>query len=240
MEDRQESQPANHPSRGPIEIKHQEGHAYHNWKIGQGEERDLGDHYRIKIMDVVCGGRGTKDVNQMHPGNMRFKLTVMMRLDKYQAAGKSKSKKSTIIKEIVNAVYESGGSFVKKEGDSWFDIGAIKARDKVSTVATYRGQQDRPLEWVRPEHLVVADSARSLSSSAAVASPYMTAKEVVTSQRSITMIKNNHGAASKRSIVLSGRAKTGRVEALDNINVFTCDSLMSHLGIPDISSGGGI
>lgn len=91
-------------------------------------EVELGTRYRLQPQDVVCGNRNTRE-SSVHPGNARFKVLIDIRLDRYRSSP-SRVEKSLVVKEIVDAVRESGGNFVRCDSGVWVDIGNIKAREK--------------------------------------------------------------------------------------------------------------
>lgn len=94
------------------------------------KETELGPHYEVKPHDVLVGSRGVRDryVNgrcntneamigagwsvASHTGNERFKVLVELRVARYKQAS-NRTEKTLIVKEIVDAVRESGGNFVK-------------------------------------------------------------------------------------------------------------------------------
>jgi len=94
----------------------------------------LGFDYQLNEKDVICGNRGAPgDREDQHPGNNRFKVVVELMLDRYLQAER-KSKKTAVVREIVDVVRQSGGRFVRKgENGGWYDTGNAKAREKAST-----------------------------------------------------------------------------------------------------------
>jgi len=89
----------------------------------------LGSDYEVRLQDVICGTRGGRD-SVSHPGNERFRVHVAMRVERYRQAT-SRVEKTRIVKEIVAAIRESDGNFIKHEEGNWVDIGDVKAREKV-------------------------------------------------------------------------------------------------------------
>jgi hypothetical protein len=133
-----------------------------NYKIEQ-----LEDGYQPQPFDVICTRH--KD-STAHPGNIRFRLCVDMRLDRYMAA-KTRREKTKIVKEIIDAVRASGGRFIKpqelnsddssggadtlssgvaskqREGSMrrvYVDIGNRKAADKISYALRLAAQAREP------------------------------------------------------------------------------------------------
>lgn len=99
----------------------------------QEHEVELGTDYQLLPQDVVCGSaRDTAN----HPGNGRYKVLIEMRMQRYLEAS-SRVAKTKIVKEIVDAVRESGGCFVRRTAGVWFDIGNQRAKTK--TGAAIRG-----------------------------------------------------------------------------------------------------
>ncbi|CAB9510702.1 expressed unknown protein [Seminavis robusta] len=91
-------------------------------------ESDMPRNYEVKTPDVICGNRGSKETYS-HPGNERFRVMIEMRLQKYSQS--TRKGKSDIVKEIVGAVRDYGGHFVRQDDDGqWIDIGNHKAREK--------------------------------------------------------------------------------------------------------------
>jgi hypothetical protein len=70
----------------------------------------LEDGYQPQPFDVICTRHKE---SAAHPGNVRFRICVEMRLDRYLAA-KTRREKTTIVKEIIDAVRASGGRFIKQ------------------------------------------------------------------------------------------------------------------------------
>jgi hypothetical protein len=85
--------------------------------------------YRPTNSDVLCG-RGKMSVD--HSGNKQFRSMIALHLRAYLAT-KARGIKSGMVEHIVRKVRESGGKFVKKDGNSgeWFDIGDKEAHKKV-------------------------------------------------------------------------------------------------------------
>lgn len=78
--------------------------------------------------DVVCG-RGKTALN--HEGNRRFRDYIGMHVDAFLSA-RNRQAKNDLVVDIVKAVRESGGRFLRKVGDHhWVDIGDKKAYEKV-------------------------------------------------------------------------------------------------------------
>ena len=102
-------------------------------KLNIQEKESALDHgYELKSQDVLCGSSGcrwSKVVLRQHPGNERFRLIVDMHRERYSKATTRKAK-TQLVKDVVNMVRESGANFVRKEGNTFFDIGDLKAREK--------------------------------------------------------------------------------------------------------------
>jgi hypothetical protein len=97
----------------------------------QEREIALDDDFQLQRHDIVCGPLCSKETSRQHPGNARFRVIIEMRSDRYRKAT-SRSGKTQLVKEVVEIVRISGARFVKQERDgSWFDIGNLKAREKV-------------------------------------------------------------------------------------------------------------
>eukprot|EP00541_Cyclophora_tenuis_P008857 CAMPEP_0116553616 /NCGR_PEP_ID=MMETSP0397-20121206/7146_1 /TAXON_ID=216820 /ORGANISM="Cyclophora tenuis, Strain ECT3854" /LENGTH=219 /DNA_ID=CAMNT_0004078707 /DNA_START=17 /DNA_END=676 /DNA_ORIENTATION=- len=80
--------------------------------------------------DVICGLRGKQALQ--HVGNRRFRVTIAMNAEKYVKAP-TKLDKSLIVIEVVDAIRNGGGNFVKKDRKTkqWVEIGDQLAREKV-------------------------------------------------------------------------------------------------------------
>jgi hypothetical protein len=104
-------------------------------------ETMLEDGYQLHRFDVICTNE-----NYFHVGNNRFRLLVEMRVERYSAA-KTRSEKTSIVKEIIDAVRCSGGRFIRRNtsyrvldsnltdkesaGVVYYDIGYKKTIDKI-------------------------------------------------------------------------------------------------------------
>jgi hypothetical protein len=113
------------------------------------------DHlYPLSLEQVLCGSRGSRETYR-HSGNERFRITVELRLERYRKAS-SRMEKTHIVKEIVDAVRRSGGSFVRQEEDGMsFDIGGLKSREKAGHAlrgALVRHAQRPQKEMPKLEH----------------------------------------------------------------------------------------
>lgn len=83
---------------------------------------------RATSSDVVCG-RGKTAIN--HEGNRRFRDYIGLHVDAFLSA-RNRQAKNELVVDIVKAVRESGGKFLRKEGNHhWVDIGDKKAYEKV-------------------------------------------------------------------------------------------------------------
>jgi hypothetical protein len=69
----------------------------------------------------------------IHPGNLRYHELVRSNMDRYDAAGETKHERTAICHEIVLAVKEKGGRFLKQEDVGWICIDDSTAKEKVST-----------------------------------------------------------------------------------------------------------
>ena len=83
--------------------------------------------YKPTTFDVLSG-RGSSRF--LHEGNRRFRKLIQAYLDRYRTS-KSRTDKSRLVFEIVAAVRECGGHFLKREGQEWQDVGDKIAREKV-------------------------------------------------------------------------------------------------------------
>lgn len=116
-------------------------------------EKKLNDGYEPQPFDVICSRHKE---NATHPGNLRFRLCVEMRLQRYVDA-QSRREKTKIVKEIIDAVRASGGKFIRQQATktitdegipdaassadvarkqqpklAFYDIGNKRAADKIS------------------------------------------------------------------------------------------------------------
>jgi len=92
-------------------------------------EARLPPNYQVKLQDVICGKRGSKETSN-HVGNERLRVVVEMKLDRYRRS--TRSEKSEIVREIVDIVRAYGGRFVRKTDEGGLvDIGNQKSREKV-------------------------------------------------------------------------------------------------------------
>jgi hypothetical protein len=69
--------------------------------------------------------------NQQHPGNVRLRHLVELRLEDYAVA--RKSDKTSFTREIVQTMKNSSGRFLKRDRDGWWEeVPDEDAREKVS------------------------------------------------------------------------------------------------------------
>lgn len=83
-------------------------------------------------VDDVIIGRG-KTCTQ-HPGNSKLTSLIQSKLIQYSTS-KSRSAKSTLIQEVMQAIYDGNGvGYVKKDDRTgrWYDAGPFLAREKTS------------------------------------------------------------------------------------------------------------
>ncbi|CAB9524009.1 Nitrilase family, member 2 [Seminavis robusta] len=90
-------------------------------------EVEMPHHYQLQPCDVICGN---KKETLTHPGNERFKVLMELRLQQYNRCT-ARQDKSDIVKEIINAVRDYDGHFLRQTDEGrWVDVGNIKAREK--------------------------------------------------------------------------------------------------------------
>jgi hypothetical protein len=77
--------------------------------------------------DVLCGRGG--ETNH-HTGNIKYRQLVKCYQPLYIAS--KRRDKPRIAQTIVHHVRQNGGRFLKKQGNSWRDVGNTKAREKTS------------------------------------------------------------------------------------------------------------
>lgn len=82
---------------------------------------------------VICG-LNTREVLQS-TGNTRFKLTVSMFMNEYEAA-KGKAAKSAIVTRVMAIIREASpeGTFIKYKNGRWYEISERGAREKVGAM----------------------------------------------------------------------------------------------------------
>jgi len=85
--------------------------------------------FEITDSDVLCGRGG---MTNHHAGNIFFRKLVRMKQETYLQA--SKREKASVARDIVSFIRNMNppGRFLKKDGNSWKDIGDRKAREKTS------------------------------------------------------------------------------------------------------------
>jgi len=80
--------------------------------------------------DVLCG----RDKHATtHPGNRRFRSIIQSNCERYQMAQK-RSEKSQISVEVISAVHEAGGRFLRFDEDlaCWVEVQKEDVKDKIS------------------------------------------------------------------------------------------------------------
>jgi hypothetical protein len=93
------------------------------------EVRRLPSGYRPSDADVVCArGRAYWD----HKGNRRYRELIAKATQKYSSSS-NKLEKTLIVSEVVEAVHNVNGKFIKKEkkGGPWVEVDEVFAREKV-------------------------------------------------------------------------------------------------------------
>lgn len=85
--------------------------------------------FELTESDVLCGRGG---MTNHHAGNIFFRKLVRMKQEIYLQA--SKREKASVARDIVSFIRNMNppGRFLKKDGNSWKDIGDRKAREKTS------------------------------------------------------------------------------------------------------------
>ena len=88
----------------------------------------LPSNFKPGTYDVICQkGKQAK----RHPGNRRYRHLIDMCVKKY-AMAETRIEKSTIVSEIVDAIYLSSpdGGFVRYQDGQWWEVGTPQAREK--------------------------------------------------------------------------------------------------------------
>ena len=75
---------------------------------------------------------GRDKLAQIHSGNSHYLLLVDNRREEYENSKKNSSAKTEIAAEIVNAIKERGGRFLKRGSVGWSVVDDGSARDKVA------------------------------------------------------------------------------------------------------------
>ena len=93
------------------------------------ENRHLPADFSPSPKDVVCA-RGKSYWE--HPGNKMYRALIAGATERYSATS-NKLEKTLIVSEIVNAVHQQKGMFVKKEkkGGPWVEVDEVFAREKI-------------------------------------------------------------------------------------------------------------
>lgn len=131
--------------------------------------------------DVICGLRGKQALQ--HVGNRRFRVTIAMNAEKYFKAP-TKLDKSLIVIEVVDAIRNGGGNFVKRDRKTkkWVEIGDQLAREKVghalrdhiSAMGDRKNMRERSNSWIKMLEAAQQDcpsSPETICSSSSMTSP---------------------------------------------------------------------
>lgn len=98
--------------------------------------------------DVLCGRGG---LSNAHVGNRQFRQIVSDHQEEY--LGARKRDKIVIAQRIVSIIKDSGGRFLKREGDKWVPISDKKAQEKTSQALRegldVRNHKLRPSKQIR-------------------------------------------------------------------------------------------
>jgi hypothetical protein len=89
----------------------------------------LPDGYKPAPQDVICArGKAYWD----HPGNQRYRELISSATPKYSETA-NKLEKTLIVSEIVQAIHEANGKFIKKlkKGGPFVIVSEVFAREKV-------------------------------------------------------------------------------------------------------------
>lgn len=81
----------------------------------------------LGVYDVICGRHKAAFDNI---GNRRFRVLVALAQDKYTSAP-TRAHKTTVIRSIIDSVYNGGGRFLQRLGCTWVELDAKQTHDKV-------------------------------------------------------------------------------------------------------------
>jgi hypothetical protein len=119
--------------------------------------------------DVLCGRGG--ETNH-HTGNIKYRQLVKCYQPLYIAS--KRRDKPRIAQTIVQHVRQNGGRFLKKQGNTWRDVGNTKAREKTSQALREGAPELRnpeKEEKPNPPHPIATMSSNNVPTTRMVASP---------------------------------------------------------------------
>ncbi|CAB9524446.1 Nitrilase family, member 2 [Seminavis robusta] len=137
---------------------------------------------------ILCG-QGNENFNAI--GNRRFRVTVGMFLQRYQAA-KDRQEKSAIVSTVMDILYDACpvGTFIKLKGGRWWQIDEKTAREKVGAhfrdglADTYKSSAKSKIARRRDREL----ARRRKSNASAISEASSTAAERRGSDSSIAQV----------------------------------------------------
>jgi hypothetical protein len=94
------------------------------------EEGFLPSDFVVTPYTVLCG-RGRDCFESV--GNRRFRILVQCQLGRYSLA-ETKAAKSRVVTDVVDAIRNAGGAFVKGKKGCWYEVGDAVAREKVGSL----------------------------------------------------------------------------------------------------------
>jgi len=122
----------------------------------------LGEDYQLQPQDVICAPRriGNQQEASKHPGNERLKVLADLRVERYRNAAE-RQEKTNAVNEIVEAVRESGGNFIRQQDGVWCDVGIAKAREKAGHALRHAlSEAERPLAAAKKKKSPISPSER--------------------------------------------------------------------------------
>jgi hypothetical protein len=114
---------------------------------GRNDNKEGSDHISAPGPFDILMGRSK--VAQEHSGNIRYKHLIETHSDRYEDA--PKSAKTTIAKDLVQMIKDSGGRFLRfEQGTGWVEVEDAVAREKGSMAFRDKRQLSRKLHDCEP------------------------------------------------------------------------------------------
>ena len=134
-------------------------------RIAEGTNKVSSDSSVILAPSAQDVLMGRSKAALIHPGNLRYHDLVRSNMDRYDAAGDKRHERTAICHQIVLAIKDKGGRFLKQENSGWVCIDDSAAKEKVSTAFRNRRKKINETLEKKQQRMVKEISSESESNS---------------------------------------------------------------------------
>ena len=134
-------------------------------RVAEGAKNVASDSSVILAPNAQDVLMGRSKAALIHPGNLRYHELVRSNMDRYDAAGDKRHERTAICHEIVLAIKDKGGRFLKQETSGWVCIDDSTAKEKVSTAFRNRRKKINETLEKKQQRMVKEVSSESESNS---------------------------------------------------------------------------